>query len=158
VCRRKSCHGLWISSVRRSSRLVWWRCFSLSGGIFWCSIIVGRAARAIPRHDGQRVNGSYTTVQPCTSAVLRFSFCVWPHSSTFYQSERSLFECAGRHGLCNRFVRLLDPWKLQMPTDSECFCIPHNGELPVSLSGPIANPTTRHLDFCSLVLSQLDST
>jgi hypothetical protein len=32
-----------------------------------------------------------------------------------------------------------------------------SGELPVSLSGPIANPTTRHLDFCSLVLSQLDS-
>jgi hypothetical protein len=31
------------------------------------------------------------------------------------------------------------------------------GELPVSLSGPIANPTTRHLNFCSLVLSQLDS-
>jgi hypothetical protein len=33
----------------------------------------------------------------------------------------------------------------------------HSGELPVSLSGsgPIANPTTRHLDFCSLVLSQL---
>jgi hypothetical protein len=33
----------------------------------------------------------------------------------------------------------------------------HTGELPVSLSEPIANPTTRHLDFCSLVLSQLDS-
>jgi hypothetical protein len=33
----------------------------------------------------------------------------------------------------------------------------HSGKLHVSLAGPIANPTTRHLDFCSLVLSQLDS-
>jgi hypothetical protein len=33
----------------------------------------------------------------------------------------------------------------------------YSGELPVSLSGPIANPTTRHVHFCSLVLSQLDS-
>jgi hypothetical protein len=33
----------------------------------------------------------------------------------------------------------------------------YSGELPVSLSGPIANPTTRRFDFCSLVLSQLDS-
>jgi hypothetical protein len=31
------------------------------------------------------------------------------------------------------------------------------GELPVSLPGPIANPTTRRLEFCSLVLLQLDS-
>jgi hypothetical protein len=32
----------------------------------------------------------------------------------------------------------------------------HTGELPISLSGQIANPTTRHLDFSSLLLSQLD--
>jgi hypothetical protein len=40
---------------------------------------------------------------------------------------------------------------------SESLEVAHIGELPVSLSGPIANPTTRRLDFCSLVLSQLDS-
>jgi hypothetical protein len=29
-----------------------------------------------------------------------------------------------------------------------------SGSLPVSLYGPIANPTTRHLDFCSLMNSK----
>jgi hypothetical protein len=72
---------------------------------------------------------------------------VWPENAVCKVYDADFF--FGRRRLAG--ISLL------CASDKALVVLTSNGEIPVSLAGRIANPTTRRFDFCSLVLSQLDS-